>query len=214
MLIFQSHYQTIVKCLLFTFYYSEKADSFSLWTLRPSHFPEGAPRRGKTPLRGSTFASVREGLFKGKRLRFFLRHKPFTHILLLSWGFGKLDIWYPNTACFLLSQKSPPTPMHGGVKTLPFWKKATPKTFTYQAPNPRIFGGSLAGRQVEKMVFRQAKRVLLRMCQFLKFSLHGSAKTADPFRCDLPLTHTIFELPAFDFLDNEIDCLYGNLKSL
>ena len=30
------------------------------------------------------------------------------------------------------------------------------------------------------------------MCQFLKFSLHGSAKTADPFRCDLPLTHTIF----------------------
>src|SRR5699024_465395 len=30
------------------------------------------------------------------------------------------------------------------------------------------------------------------MCQFVKFSLHGSAKTADPFRCDLPLTHTIF----------------------
>jgi len=30
-------------------------------------------------------------------------------------------------------------------------------------------------------------------CQLLKFSLHGSAKTAEPFRSDLPLTlHFIF----------------------
>ena len=116
----------------------------------------------------------------------------FTLIVTCIVRIGNLYIWYPNKLVFAVA-KMPPNPhLHGGIKTLPFWKKATPKTFTYQAPNPRIFGGSLAGRQVEKMVFRQAKRVLLRMCQFLKFSLHGSAKTADPFRCDLPLTHTIF----------------------
>src|SRR5699024_5590199 len=78
---------------------------------------------------------------------------------------------------------------------------ATPKTFTYQSPNPRIFGCSLAGMQLEKSVFQQAKRVLLRMFQFYKFSLHESSKTADPFRCDLPLTHTIFSfLPVRKFL--------------
>src|SRR5699024_12696381 len=106
------------------------------------------------------------------------------HILSCFLGSGKLYSWYPNKLVFAVA-KMPPNPhLHGGIKTLPFFKKATPKTFTYQAPNPRIFGGSLAGRQVEKRVFRQAKRVLLRMCQFLKFSLNGSANTADPFRCD------------------------------
>src|SRR5699024_1994208 len=83
------------------------------------------------------------------------------HILSCFLGSGKLYIWYPNKLVFAVA-KMPPNPhLHGGIKTLPFFKKATPKTFTYQAPNPRIFGGSLAGRQVEKMVFRQAKRVLL-----------------------------------------------------
>src|SRR5699024_2813506 len=91
---------------------------------------------------------------------FFNRTSKHLNVFLLSTFYhafsvaGKLYIWYPNKLVFAVA-KMPPNPhLHGGIKTLPFFKKATPKTFTYQAPNPRIFGGSLAGRQVEKMVFR------------------------------------------------------------
>src|SRR5699024_12462554 len=96
----------------------------------------------------------------------------FTLIVTCIVRIGKLYIWYPNKLVFTVA-KMPPNPhLPGGVKTLPFFKKATPKTFTYQPPNPRIFGGPLAGSQDEKRDLRPAKWVLLRLCQSIKLSLH------------------------------------------
>src|SRR5699024_1968545 len=113
------------------------------------------------------FSFLSSPLIPSSSFSFFYRTSKHLNVFLLSTFYhafsvaGKLYIWYPNKLVFAVA-KMPPNPhLHGGIKTLPFFKKATPKTFTYQAPNPRIFGGSLAGRQVEKMVFRQAKRVLL-----------------------------------------------------
>src|SRR5699024_12720026 len=105
---------------------------------------------------------------------YYLAFKCVIIIRILSCFLGscKLYIWYPNKLVFAVA-KMPPNPhLPGGIKTLPFFKKATPKTFTYQAPNPRIFGGSLAGSQDEKRDLRPAKWVLLRLCQSIKLSLH------------------------------------------
>ncbi|MFO7296465.1 MAG: hypothetical protein C0P72_010660, partial [Clostridia bacterium] len=55
----------------FAFYSSKKAVSFCGGTCTPSHFPEGAPRRGKTPLRGPPSQVYVKGFSTAKDYVFF-----------------------------------------------------------------------------------------------------------------------------------------------
>src|SRR5690625_5262325 len=129
---------------------------------------------------------------------FFNRTSKHLNVFLLStfyhaFSVAASSIFGTQISLFLLSQKCPLTPIYmGGLRPCLFSKRQPQKLSHIKPPTPESSGAPSPVGRSKKRVFRQAKRVLLRMCQFLKFSLHGSAKTADPFRCDLPLTHTIF----------------------